>query len=243
MDRQALSAIAHHDHPIASPIFPENLDRLLRRAALPEEARILDLGCGEAEWSLRALELYPSAVADGVDISAEALESAGRAAGTRGLAHRLGLHLTPADRFAGGEPYDLVLCVGATHAFGGLAKTMEAVAGFVRPGGLALVGEAFWEHPPSAGLVQSIGDYQDLPATVETVEAHGWLTVYAHTSTLAEWDDYEWSWTGTLARWGAGRPGPDGDQAVAVAKEHRDLWLTGYRGLLGFVTLLVRRSG
>ncbi|MEO3810316.1 class I SAM-dependent methyltransferase [Sphaerisporangium sp. B11E5] len=241
MDRQSLSAIAHHDHPIAAPVFPENLDRLLRRAALPEGARVLDLGCGEAEWSLRALELYPTAVADGVDVSAEAIASAGRAAGARDLYHRLGLHHTPAEKFTAAEPYDLVLCVGATHAFGGLAKTMEAVAGFLRPGGLAVVGEAFWERPPGAELVETIGDYPDLPATVETVEDLGWLTVYAHTSTLAEWDDYEWSWTGTLARWGADNPGPDGDQALAAAKEHRDLWLTGYRGQLGFVTLLLRR--
>ncbi|MFC6083448.1 SAM-dependent methyltransferase [Sphaerisporangium aureirubrum] len=241
MDRQQLSAIAHLDHPIAAPVSPANLDRLLRRAALPEGARVLDLGCGEAEWSLRALELVPSATADGVDISPHALASAGRGAAARGLSGRLSLHLTPAGEFSAPEPYDLVLCLGATHAFGDLGDTLNAVAGFVRPGGLALVGEAFWERPPTPELTETIGDYSDLPGTVDTAESKGWLTVYAHTSTLPEWDDYEWSWTGTLNRWATDHPGPDGDQALALAREHRDLWLRGYRGVLGFVSLLLRR--
>ena len=241
MDRQLLSAIAHRDHPIASPISPANLDRLLRRAALPEGARILDLGCGEGEWSLRALELVPSAVADGVDIGRQAVSSAERAAAARGLSDRLSLHLMPAAEFAATEPYDLVLCMGATHAFGGLKNSMEAVARFVRPGGLALIGEGFWERPPSKELVEDIGTYPDLAGTVAEAESGGWLTVYGHVSELGEWDDYEWSWTGTLARWAAANPGPDGDEALAAMREHRDIWLNGYRGVLGFVSLLLQR--
>ncbi|GAA3593770.1 class I SAM-dependent methyltransferase [Nonomuraea rosea] len=241
MDRQRLSAIAHGDHPIAAPITPANLDRLLLRAALPEGARILDLGCGEGEWSLRALELVPSSVADGVDYSEHAVSSAERAAAARGLSDRLSPHLMPAADFAAAEPYDLVLCVGSTHAFGGLKETMETVARFVKPGGLALIGEGFWARPPSPELAEAIGTYPDLAGTVAQAESGGWLTVYAHVSDLAEWDEYEWSWTGTLARWAAANPGPDGEQALAAMREHRDIWLNGYRDVLGFVTLLLRR--
>ncbi|MEV0237063.1 class I SAM-dependent methyltransferase [Nonomuraea sp. NPDC050786] len=241
MDRDLISAIAHRDHPIAAPITAGNLDRLLRRAALPERARILDLGCGEGEWSLRALELVPSAVADGVDISPSALSAAEKSAAARGLSDRLALHRMPAAEFSASEPYDLVLCVGATHAFEGLAGTMETVAKFVRPGGLALVGEGFWERTPAPEIAAEIGEYPDLAGTAAAAESGGWLTVYAHVSTLAEWDEYEWSWTGTLARWAAANPGPDGEQALAVAREHREMWLNGYRGALGFVSLLLQR--
>jgi hypothetical protein len=65
--------------------------------------------------------------------------------------------------------------------------------------------------------------------------------VHGHVSSLEEWDEYEWSWTGSLADW-ALEPGRDpGDRAEALeaARAHRDAWLGGYRGVLGFATLVL----
>ncbi|GAA2264171.1 class I SAM-dependent methyltransferase [Nonomuraea roseoviolacea subsp. roseoviolacea] len=244
MHRQLISHLAHADHPIAAPVSAANLDRLLTRARLPAGARILDLGCGEGAWLLRALELHPDATADGVDIGEEALASAAEAAGRLGLSDRLRPHQVPAESFAAAEPYDLVLCVGATHAFGSFTDTLAAVRRHLRPGGLALIGEGFWERPPSTQLLDLFGsdpdEYADLAGTVARARDAGYATVYAHTSTREEWDEYEWSWTGTLTRWALDHPGPDGDEALAAADEHRDMWLNGYRDVLGFVTLLLR---
>jgi SAM-dependent methyltransferase len=247
MDRQTISAIAHLDHPVAAPVSEPHLERLLSLSRLETGARILDLGCAEASWTLRALELFPGTRADGVDISSQALDTAARNAESRGLADRIRLHEKPATEFPVAEPYDLVLCVGATHAFGGLSATMEEVRRFLRPGGLALIGEGFWETPPTPPLLHRLGatldDYADLPGTVTRMEDAGFRVVYGHTSELAEWDEYEWSWTGSLTRWALDHPGPDGDAALAAALDHRDMWLNGYRGVLGFVTFLLRLTG
>ncbi|UBU18108.1 SAM-dependent methyltransferase [Nonomuraea gerenzanensis] len=245
MDRDLISHLAHADHPIAAPISEDNLERLLVRAQLPARARILDLGCGEAGWLNRALSLYPDATADGVDISDSGFARAEEEARRRGVSDRLRLHAVPAAGFAADEPYDLVLCVGATHAFGGLAPTLDAVRDHLRPSsGLALVGEGFWERPPSPALLARFGaepdEYADLSGTAGRAESAGYATVHAHTSTMEEWDEYEWSWTGTLTRWALDHPGADGESALAAAREHRELWLDGYRGVLGFVTLLLR---
>ncbi|GAA4589960.1 class I SAM-dependent methyltransferase [Planotetraspora phitsanulokensis] len=246
MDRQTISAIAHLDHPVAAPVSEPHLDRLLALSKLGTGARILDLGCGQAAWTLRALELFPGATADGVDVSSSALEAAARNAEGGGLADRIRLHEKPAAEFLAAEPYDLVLCVGSTHAFGGLTATMEGVRRFLRPGGLALIGEGFWEAPPAPSLLTLLDatpdEYADLPGTVARMEDAGFRVVYGHTSELAEWDEYEWSWTGSLTRWALDHPGPDGDAALAAALDHRDMWLNGYRGVLGFVTLLLRRT-
>jgi SAM-dependent methyltransferase len=247
MDRQMISSIAHFDHPICAPVSEVHLERLLTRAKLPAGARILDLGCGEAAWTLRALELYADATADGVDISARGLAAAAKDAEARGLSDRIRLHETSAVDFPVAEPYDLVLCVGATHAFGGLAATMDGVRRYLRPGGLVLVGEAFWERPPTPEALTKLGaapdDYADLSGTVAAVEGAGFRVVYGHTSELTEWDEYEWSWTGSLNRWALDHPGPEGEAALTAALEHRDMWLNGYRGIFGFVTFLLRGTG
>lgn len=246
MERQLISNIAHNDHPIAAPISEAHIDRLLTRAKLPAGARILDLGCGRAAWSLRALALYPDAVADGVDVSEHVLAAAKEAASAAGVADRLRLHHIPAADFPDGEPYDLVLCVGSTHAFGGLEPALREVRRHLKPGGRALVGEGFWETRPSAEALEKtgmvIGEFADLPETVAQAERSGYRVVYAHVSDRAEWYDYEWSWTGTLIDWALDHPGPDGDAALAAALDHRDWWLNGTRDLLGFVTLLLRHA-
>jgi hypothetical protein len=67
--------------------------------------------------------------------------------------------------------------------------------------------------------------------------------VHGHVSSLSEWDHYEWCWTGALAQWALDHPdSPDADRALGVADEHREQWLSGYRGTLGFVTLVLRRA-
>ena len=323
MERQMISTIAHLDHPIAAPVSEVHLERLLTRAKLQGRARILDLGCAEAAWTLRALELYPEAVADGVDINANALVIAAKDAEARGLSDRIRFHEISATDFqptdfeptdfqvADARPegfrvveevqeaevqnadvpgagvqgagvqgtdaqsagiegadvqgahvqgadvqstgllpvsavYDLVLCIGSTHAFGGLTETLTRVRSLLRPGGLALVGDGFWEKEPTPELLITLeatpDDYADLAGTVAAMESAGFRVVYGHTSELGEWDEYEWSWTGTLTRWALDNPGPDGEAALAAALEHRDMWLNGYRGFLGFVTLLLRAS-
>ena len=110
-----------------------------------------------------------------------------------------------------------------------------------------MVGEGFWEAPPTpaalAALDATAADFTDLPGLVDVAEAAGWAPVYAHVSDAAEWDDYEWSWTGSLTEWALENPGhPDAGAALAAAREHRGQWLRGYRSVLGFVTLVLRRT-
>lgn len=245
MDRR-LSSIAHAHHPIAAPLLGVSVNRLLRRSDRQPTARILDLGCGEAAWALQALAHYPDGHADGVDIDRYGLERAAAAAAERGLADRLTLHERDARTYVPDGEHDLVLCVGATHAFGGFTETLELAGRHVHPDGVLLVGECFWEVPPPPETPAALGlkpeDYTSLPDLVATAEQAGWTPVYAHVSDTGEWDDYEWSWTGSLSAWALDNPGhPDAAAALALARDHREQWLRGYRKVLGFVTLVLRR--
>nr|WP_225955011.1 class I SAM-dependent methyltransferase [Kibdelosporangium phytohabitans] len=216
--------------------------RLLDRGLRGGDERVLDLGCGGGEWLLRALAASPGARAVGVDLSERALAHAQDAARTLGVADRLDLHQEDASAFMSAQPFDLVLSVGATHAFGGLLATLAAAGKHLAPGGRVLVGDGFWEREPSPEAVEMLGDFTDLPATIDRVAADGWVPVYGHVSTRRELDDYEWEWTGTLSSWALDHPGhPDSAQALAVAAEHRAEWLRTYRDAFGFVCLVLQR--
>jgi SAM-dependent methyltransferase len=246
MQRERISAIAHGDHPIAAPLGDDTVDRLLDRALSRGDERILDLGCRQGTWLLGALSGRPDARGDGVDIDAAAIAAGRQATAAAGVADRVQLHAQDANAFTAPYPFDLVLSVGAAHAFGGLLPTLHAARRQLAPGGIALVGDGFWEREPTQATLDigfTTDEYDDLATTIDRIAAEGWTPVYAHVSTPQEWDDYEWSWTGTLARWALDHPDdPDSGDALKAASEHRTGWLHGYRGVLGFVTLLLRRT-
>ncbi|WEO93550.1 class I SAM-dependent methyltransferase [Streptomyces sp. FXJ1.172] len=244
MDRDLISRLAHGDHPIAAPVCDESVHRLLRRSIHRPDARLLDLGCGTGEWLVRALSTYPGVRADGVDLSDGALARAGARAAELGVQDRLTLHRKDAAVFRSAHSFDLVLSVGAAHAFGGLLPTLAAVRTQLAPGGRVLVGEGIWEREPSQEAIKMLGDFADLRTTVDRVAAAGWTPVYGHVSTRQELDDYEWSWTGSLASWALDHPDdPDAEEALATAADHREEWLRGYRDVFGFVCLVLRRTG
>jgi SAM-dependent methyltransferase len=234
--------ITHAGHPIAAPLSEASVREVLRRAG---GSRLLDLGCGQAIWPLRALAADPGARAVGIDVNGDGLAWAAKEAERLGVADRLELHEMSAADYRPTEPFDAVLCVGATHAFGGLLPTLAAARRHLAPGGCVVVGEGFWERDPGPAALDALGataaDYAGLAGTVDQIVADGWAPVYGHTSTLDEWDEYEWSWTGSLTRWALDHPEhPSAADATATAVEHREGWLHGYRGTLGFLTLVLR---
>jgi SAM-dependent methyltransferase len=247
MDRAQASAIAHRRHPIAAPLSDESVRSLVRRLSVPPHGRVLDLGCGFGEWLRAAVGPVPTASGVGVDSSAAALAEARSRTEQRVLTGRITFEQADAAAWTGGL-FDAVLCVGAGHAFGGLDPTLAAVRRHLRPGGQVLLGDGFWERGPSAAALAALGAGADeLPtigALLAAFERHGFEPGHGHISTLAEWDDYEWSWTGSLAGW-ALTEAPDGDRAEAlrIARTHRREWLEGYRGQLGFLTVVLADLG
>jgi SAM-dependent methyltransferase len=241
VDRALVSAIAHRWHPVAAPVSDANLHRLLGRLGPVE--RVLDLGCGFGEWLLAALEAAPGATGVGVDTSGPALDEARRRARDRRLADRVELVQAEGAGYEG-RGFDAVLCVGVTHVFGGLAGTLDAVRSHLRPGGRVLLGEGFWDGDPTPQAMSALGaepgELPDLSGLVEAARSAGYEPGYGHVSSAEEWDDYEWSWTGSLTAWALTEASDDDrDRALAVAGTHREEWLTGYRGQLGFLTVVL----
>ncbi|MFI5783364.1 SAM-dependent methyltransferase [Nocardia sp. NPDC051570] len=236
------------DYPICAPVSLASADLLLRRAALPDGARILDLGCGAAGWTRRALRHYPTAIADCIDISAAALAIARTAVSADGVAERVRFHECDVTTFEPGDRYDLVLCVGVSSFLGGLRSTLALAGPYVRPGGLILTGDNFWEREPH----QDILDIQprvreeclDLRGTTDLVTKAGWLPVYGHVSRLDEHDDYWWTTVGAANRWALDNSDdPAASEVHDMAAKALDQWLRLYRGVIGWVDLLLAPAG
>lgn len=243
MDRDLISRLAHADHSIAAPLDDEAVHQLLSDAVPHDHARVLDLGCGGGEWLVRALEAFPHARGEGVDVSARALEHARTTARARGVDDRLTLHRADASEFVSPDTFDVVLSVGAAHAFGGLLPTLTAAREHLTPGGRVLVGDGYWEKPPTPEAIEMLGDFTDLAKTVERVVADGWVPVQAHVSSRRELHAYEWAWTGSLTSWALDHPDdPDSAEALEVAAVHRAQWLSTYRDCFGFVCLVLRST-
>ncbi|WP_241253710.1 class I SAM-dependent methyltransferase [Streptomyces sp. W1SF4] len=243
MSREQISEIAHARHPIKSPLDDDAVGRLLEHGLPRGDERVLDLGCGTAEWLLRALAARPHLHAEGVDVSEAALTQARRAASGLGVGERLVLHQEDAADFVSSQPFDLVISVGATHAFGGLLPTLAAARGHLAPGGRVLIGESFWDRPPSPAAVEMFGDLDTLATTVDRVVADGWTPVHGHVSTRGELDAYEWACWGSLAAWALDHPtDPAAAHVLATADTHRSQWLHGYRESFGFLCLVLRQT-
>src|SRR3954447_15481624 len=70
------SVLAHEGLPFANPLSEVDVERGIAALDLPDEARVLETGCGAAEVLVRVLVRYPSAVGVGVDSDADWLSRA-----------------------------------------------------------------------------------------------------------------------------------------------------------------------
>ena len=98
----------------ARAIWPQEVE-LIRRYALPSEARILDAGCGTGEISSRLANLFPRATVLGVDIIDHHLNLArsryAKIAPRLSFEHQSIFELNAADR-----SFDLTVCRHVLHS-------------------------------------------------------------------------------------------------------------------------------
>ena len=246
MEFSRASMIAHARHPIAAPVPADRLAELVGRCPSGGTGVAVDLGCGAGEWLLGWLERWPAGRGLGVDLSGSALDQAAVSAAARELGDRVRWLEADASTWRD-EPVDVAFCVGSTHAFGGLAPTLIRLAEMLPPGGRALLGDGFWERPPSETTLRVLDATPDelpsLAGLLATCELHGFGVTFAYVSSRGDWQDYEFSWVGSLTEWAlTTAEEPEKSEALLMAQEHRGDWLNGYRDELGFVTVaLVRR--
>ncbi len=155
----------------ARAIWPQEVP-LLRRYALPDEARILDAGCGTGEGASRLAVLFPEATILGVDILDQHLELARSRYAS--LAPRLAFdHQSIFDLKAADCSFDLTVCRHVIHALPHADQVLSELARVTRRGGyLYLIAEDYGmlHFQQGAALRQGTLDPRDfwhhVPATL-----------------------------------------------------------------------------
>jgi SAM-dependent methyltransferase len=227
-----------------APLSDTRATTIARALAGAEPDTILDVGCGWGELLLRVVAATHTGRGMGVDSDPAVLDRGRANAASRGLEDRVVFVDGPATN--GHETADVVICIGADHAWGSQADALAALHGFVRPGGQLLFGTGFWERPPSvdeaATLDMAPDSLLDLAGLVDLAIAAGYRPLFIETANRDEWEQFESGYLADRERW-LQRYGdePEAAEIRAKADTHRNQWLRGYRHLLGFAYLTLGR--
>ena len=229
------------------PLSVEHADLLLDRMNLGPGQAVADLGCGWGELLMRAVARAGSgAVGTGVDLDEPppVLPRAPRVlprAREEAARRHLDVRFIQADASAWPGTADRVLCLGASHAFGGTAPALRALARNVPAGGRLLFGDGFWAQPPSPEAVEMFGaETTSLPDLMEACRAEGWRVIHLSAASQLEWDDFESTFRAGRQEWLLANP--DHPRATEIrdwidARERE--YLTVYRAILGFAYLVL----
>jgi len=222
-----------------TPLSEDHAAILLDRLGVTGGDEVLDLGCGWGELLLRAVANSPAARGTGVDSDPWAIQRGRDTAAKIGLSRLV--TFIAGDCSIWDEPANRVLCIGASHAWGGTAQSLNALRGLVRPGGRVLFGDGCWEHPPTRDAAALFGD-EVLPLgdLVRAVTEAGWRVIHLSTADQREWDDFEATWRAGRQEWLLSNPNDSrADQVRHKVDCQLRQYVDCYRGVLGFVYLVL----
>ena len=216
------------------------------RLDLQPGQQITDIGCGWGELLIRVTGRARSAGGEQGEVTATGVDTDTWAlARGRGSARRHGLgqqvEFVEADAAAWRRTADRVLCVGASHAFGGATPALKALSGLVPAGGRLLYGDGYWAATPSQAAIGIFGEQVlPLPELLEAVRAQGWRVIHLSVADQREWDDFESTFRAGRQEWLVAHPDDPRAGEVRDWLDYREReYLKTYRGVLGFAYLVL----
>ena len=241
--------IAESYHKILNPFSDEQLMLVGEICRLKSGMRMLDLACGKGEmlarWSLKH-----GIFGIGVDISQVFLDAANARAKEVGVEQRITFTKDEAGKYLKETTetnFDIVSCIGATWIGDGLLGTCELMKPLVKPDGLLLIGEPFWQEPPPAAAYEAMGIKEDefisLAGTLDRFESAGLELVEMVLANHDGWDRYEapqWQAVDDYLR--ANPTDPEVNELYAWMDKNRRAYLRYGRRYFGWGVFVLRLS-
>lgn len=228
-----------------APLSSARADSIAQALAVSMPETILDVGCGWGELLLRTLAAAPAAYGRGVDTDGRLISRAISNARARGLDGRVLFLEAPAELEH--EQADVVICIGADHAFGSQSDALSRLYTLTCPGGRLLFGTGYWGIPPTPEQAAALGmtkeSIHDLAGLVDMTIAEGFRPLHIQTANRDEWEEFESGYLADSEEWLL-RCGthPNAESVRARSDIHRNAWLRQYSEVLGFAYLTLGRS-
>jgi SAM-dependent methyltransferase len=245
-ERDRITHITHGDLALHNPVAPARLDETLAQLGVAAGERALDVGCGQGEVLIRLAERH-GLTGTGVDSSAPAIDAARERAAERVPGAGLAFVCDDAGAIEPGPGFAVGVCIGSSHALGGLHATIAYLRERVRPGGWILIGDGYWRTDPDDAYLAALGgatkdELPELDGLVAAGTDAGLRAVWLATSTEEDWERYEWSLIANGERWAADHPD---DPLTApllawVDQAKARVLLPGGLSTLGFALVLLR---
>ncbi|WP_160726117.1 SAM-dependent methyltransferase [Bacillus sp. USDA818B3_A] len=248
MDRNKFSAIAHRNHAFANPISEAKLMKIIGMTSLKPNDQVVDIGAGKCELLIRMVENY-RVKGTAIELFEGAIEEAKQRADGRASAGSIDFIVDDARAAVQKlEPdsFHLGLCIGSTHALGGLEETLGTLKKLVKKNGYILVGEGYWKQKPSPGYLETLGgaDESECKSHADTVrigEGLGLIPLWSYVASDDEWDEYEWLYSSSIENYCMEHPeDPDVDAMLERIRAWRRTYLRWGRDTLGFGLYLYR---
>lgn len=250
MDRNRFSAIAHRNHAFSNPINESKMMKMIEMAGLKSQDKVIDIGSGKCELLIRLVENYHVS-AIGIELYEGSIKEAKRNANGRipeGSIEFIVDDASAAVNKCEQKGYELGICIGSTHALGGLESTFQTLKGLVKKNGYILIGEGYWKQSPSKDYLEALGgaDESELNSHSENVmvgENLGLVPLWSYVANDDDWDDYEWLYSSSIENYCHENPNdPDREAMLHRIRTWRKTYLEWGRDTLGFGLYLFRNA-
>jgi ubiquinone/menaquinone biosynthesis C-methylase UbiE len=250
LDRNRFSSIAHRNHAFSNPINETKMMKMLQMVSLRPQDKVIDIGSGKCELPIRLIENY-QVTATAIELYEGAIEEAKKKANHRipeGSMKFIVDDANSAVERCEQEGYDFGICIGSTHALGGLDDTLKTLKKLVKKNGYILIGEGYWKQKPSAEYLEALGgaDESELKTHAQNVmvaEELGLIPLWSYVASEDDWDEYEWLYSMSIENYCHEHPDdPDYDAMLERIRTWRKTYLKWGRDTLGFGLYLFRNE-
>jgi trans-aconitate methyltransferase len=228
---QRKSEIAHHGLPFNCPHTLEDANIFIDMLKMPQNAKIIDIGCGRGELLCMLTEAF-TASGFGVD-SNPILLSKVRSVG-KGSVTIIEADLNDwiNENSKNGSKFDLIICIGSLKE-GQQVELTNQMAGLLNPNGWLIVGELVWVQKPSQHFLDFLEMTEDahlyLPEFKSHFENLNFEIKYSSVVSIAP---YETSLLNNVEKWAALNPtDPDAEIILQKSREWNEFssehaWVT-----------------